>query len=161
MVVGLKIKLVFLLILLFSAGYLVIHLLSTNQLAKPSNVSRARLEGSTYVGAINRMQQASRIDNDKFTESLAELDKGFPSETKNYIYVSKLITPTRVQNVGIPKVDGLTPFVGGVTYTKVQEENLTLATLCYTDQPSKTEPPNMIFKEGKSPICPEGYYELS
>jgi hypothetical protein len=119
----------------------------------------ARIEARVNVGSLNKAQKIFHLQKNKFAKSVAELESRFDWETKYFIYVSKLITPTRVQSFATPKVDGLTPSVGGVIYTKVQDEDQLLATLCRSDQPSKTAPPEMIFKEGESPICPEGYHK--
>jgi hypothetical protein len=121
----------------------------------------AMSEARTYVGSINRSQQAHYLEKEKFAESLGELETGIPSETKNYIYASKLLAPTRVQSFATPKVDNLTPYVGAVILTKVKDEGTVLATLCKSDQTTKTAPPEMIFKEGEAPICPEGYHKES
>jgi type IV pilus assembly protein PilA len=117
----------------------------------------AQSEGKSFIGSINRAQRALFFDKQKFAKSLVELGIDISSETKNFIYVIKLITPTNVQSSATSRIDGLIQFVGGVTATLVQGEDTLLATLCKSDQPAKTPPPEMIFKDGVPPICPKGY----
>jgi Type IV pilin-like G and H, putative len=125
--------------------------------SEAENILPAQSEGKSLIGSINRAQRALFFDKQKFAKSLVELNIGIRSETKNFIYVIKLITPTNVQSSATSRIDGLVQFVGGVTATLVESEDTLLATLCQSDQPAKTPPPEMIFKDGVPPICPEGY----
>jgi type IV pilus assembly protein PilA len=57
-------------------------------IALPSFLNQAakakQSEGKSFVGAINRAQQAYRLENPKFATSFETLNVGLPTETNNY-----------------------------------------------------------------------------
>lgn len=61
-------------------------------IALPSFLNQAakakQSEASTYVGSLNRAQQAYYIENGKFAEDLDTLNAGVPTETQSYSYAT-------------------------------------------------------------------------
>ena len=114
-----------------------------------NQANRARQsEAQTYVGSMNRAQQAFYLENVSFTEEISELGLGIAADTQNYIYRAQEIgtedIQQAVQNVAIPS-DGeddpdfsesspLLAFVGavglGTTTGEATGEQTTVAVLC-------------------------------
>jgi type IV pilus assembly protein PilA len=102
-----------------------------------NQANRARQsEAVTYVGSINRAQQAYYLEQTSFTEAIAALGLGIPEDTQNYAYEAKVTaaagtTPTFVSNRAIPgakaadgtitkKADApVRAYVGGVSVAEV------------------------------------------
>jgi len=61
-------------------------------IALPSFLNQAakarQSEGSTYVGTLNRSQQAYYVEKGGFAETMKVLNAGVPEETTNYTYKS-------------------------------------------------------------------------
>jgi type II secretion system protein G len=59
-------------------------------IALPSFLNQANrakeTEASTYVGSVNRGQQAYRLENSEFSDALANLDVGIDDSTEYYSY---------------------------------------------------------------------------
>ena len=96
-------------------------------------------EAKTYIGSINRAQQAYRIENPTFAGSLNFLEIGIPTATVDYTYLilGNPNTPS-AQNTtsqAIP-TDGLTlrAYAGGVSVVGGQ----TSVVSCQTTVPSDT-----------------------
>ena len=115
-----------------------------------NQANRARQsEAQTYVGSMNRAQQAYYLENVSFTEDISDLGLGITEDTQNYIYRAQEIgtedIQQAVQNVAIPS-DGddenpafsesspLLAFVGavglGTTTGEATGEQTTVAVLC-------------------------------
>jgi hypothetical protein len=117
-------------------------------------------EGKYNIGAMSRAQQAYYLENDKFSTKLEELGLGINPETENYRY---RIVPQGNQRESVmmtaqAKSPGLRSYTGAVFVVKVKDENLTVAEICETDEPSST-PPAMPAapKTGTTEIqCPPG-----
>jgi hypothetical protein len=126
----------------------------------PSQANRARQsEGITYVGSMNRAQQAFFLENGKFASNLVELALGISSETELYKYQVLLLDSKKgVQNIGLAKKEGLKSYTG-LTYTKFNPEETTLALLCESIKPTRSFPPK--FNLTNFPTCPEGYVDLN
>lgn len=62
-------------------------------IALPSFLNQAakarQSEGSTYVGSLNRAQQAFYVENGKFADTLKTLNAGIKEKTDNFQYDSK------------------------------------------------------------------------
>ncbi|MEM7555415.1 MAG: type IV pilin-like G/H family protein [Cyanobacteria bacterium P01_A01_bin.84] len=127
---------------------------------KQANKARS-IEGKTYVGSMNRAQQAYILENNKFATNLKELQIGIKSETDNYTY--KVVSPPgnkSVMNMAQAKRTELNSYVGLVYVSKVNGENTTFTKLCQTNQ-SISKPPEMptISTSGKIQ-CPSGFQPL-
>ncbi len=133
-----------------------------------SQANKARqAEGKTYVGSMNRSQQAYFLENNKFATKLNELQLGIKSETDNYIF--KVVPQSNqvkgIMNIARAKRQGLKSYVGLVYLAKVGSEDFTIAKLCETSQ-SLSKPPKMpsLTKnsaKSKDIECPSGFKSLN
>jgi len=88
-------------------------------IALPSFLNQAnkakQTEARTYVGAINRAQQAYRLDNLMFGTDLANIGVGISQSTKNYTYnMSSATSAYGVYVQATPNDSALKPYIGGV-----------------------------------------------
>lgn len=122
-------------------------------------------EGKSYVGSMNRAQQAYLLENSKFATSIKELQLGIKSETDNYVYkIVPQSVPERVMNIAQAKREGINSYVGLVYITKVGNDNITISKLCETSQ-SLSKPPEMpkLAKDTSKSAdikCPSGFKSL-
>ena len=154
-----------------------------------NQANRARQsEARTYIGSMNRAQQAYYLERTAFTDSLAALGLGIP-ETTNYYTYEPVLGEFRVTNRGIAIDQGtgtgdspVRSYVGGVTVgvASVGEETVegearpiteatTLAILCEADAAPVNNGPTgadaLIDRqtvdglEGQ-PVCPGQYTSL-
>jgi uncharacterized protein YjbI with pentapeptide repeats len=123
-----------------------------------AQVTRAReSEGKNYVGAINRSQQAYRLENPEFATTMEELRVGLPTETENYrIEIVPQPDPRHsARATATAQRDGLRSYTGAVF---VLENGVTYAILCETDEPSQRPPemPAPPSSENDRLQCPVG-----
>lgn len=100
------------------------------------------LEAKTYVGSINRAQQANFEENKAFTNSFKALDLGIASQTVNYNYSIQKTKTTSLQ-YAIPRKDSLKSYVGGVFVipaTTNKSEMTTASILCEALKSGLTTP---------------------
>jgi len=109
-------------------------------------------EAKTYIGSINRGQQAYFIENNKFTDSLSALGIGISSETDNYSYNIELYREGSIAvSTANAKNSELKSF-GGLVYVKGKNsEKTTESILCQTNSPSLAFPDFKSIDE-----CPSG-----
>jgi len=132
--------------------------LTTNQThANPVKQSEAK----TYVGTMNRGQQAFFLEKNYFTSNLEELGLGIKSETENYKYKIVVINSTKaVQNIGLAKKSGLKSYTG-LTYIAQppnSSEPYSLTVLCESLSPTLQIPAKFDLKP--EPECPSGYTRI-
>lgn len=116
-----------------------------------SQANKARQsEGKQRLSAINSMQQAFQIDNDRFALTLEELEVGFISETENYQYEITGVDQTKALVTAAARSDELKSYIGAVF---VLEDGTAVGATCETDQPLETPPdtPELI---GSTVSCP-------
>ncbi|NEQ59922.1 MAG: prepilin-type N-terminal cleavage/methylation domain-containing protein [Moorea sp. SIO4A1] len=120
-------------------------------IALPSFLNQAnkakQSEAKTYVGSMNRAQQAYYLENDQFVTvetDFGELGLGVATQTKNYIYGVENGNTTKpsVSNYGDPATDdgdvdlesSLKAYQGVTALGEIEEtrEATTLAVLCET-----------------------------
>lgn len=147
-------------------------------IALPSFLNQAnkakQSEAKTYVGSMNRAQQAFYLENNRFAgEGLDEFGKlglGVATETDNYKYqIAGGGTGAKsVTNQGIVADDAapLKAYVGGVVIGTVEatSEATTLAVLCESDTAigvGGTNADEEEFGEESPPTCPGNYKNLS
>lgn len=145
-------------------------------IALPSFLNQAnkakQSEAKTYVGSMNRAQQATYMQDGSFAEGkeFGELGLGVNTQTENYIYsiaggVSSTVTnQARPYRTKAP----LKAYLGGVSLSSIAatSEATTLATLCEADAAvgindkldGKQE---LTFSADKAPSCPTNYSTLS
>lgn len=100
-------------------------------------------EGKTYVGSMNRAQQANFEEKKAFANSVEATGVGIKSQTMNYNYSIQTTKAASFQ-YGIPRKDTLKSYVGGVfvipaTTTK-KSEMTTASILCEALKPGLTTP---------------------
>lgn len=110
-------------------------------LALPSILSRAakakQSEAKTFVGAINRAQQAYRMENKSFATNTTTLKIGLPTETVNYAYIITTDTTTALVNANSKDAAALKSYAGGVV---VITSGVTLAAACQTEGVTSVAP---------------------
>jgi type IV pilus assembly protein PilA len=106
-------------------------------IALPSFLNQAnkakQSEAKTYIGSMNRAQQAYYLENTTFTNSIGALGLGIATQTVNYQYQITLGSSV-VTNQGVV-INGSAPlkaYVGGVEVTTqtATSEATTIAVLC-------------------------------
>lgn len=88
-------------------------------IALPSFLNQAnkakQSEAKTYVGSLNRGQQAYYLENNQFSPDIATLGIGIPTTTDSYTYTSA--GAAEAFSAGVPKLGGTSPvkgYAGGV-----------------------------------------------
>jgi uncharacterized membrane protein len=159
----------------FSGGFFLPNALFLNRISNDTNlpkdvevaspqssVSSARQsEAKTYIGSMNRAQQAFFLEKNYFAGNLAVLAIGISPETVNYKYQVMVLDSTKaVQNIAIAKDDGLKSYTGLVYLTKMPNdpEPYAIAILCESVKPTRQSPPKFILKP--EPECPSGYEKI-
>lgn len=117
-------------------------------------------QAKTYVGILNRAQQAFYAENKSFSTSIAKLGIGIPTKTENYTY-STLVQKNIAFNYAVSKQATLRSFVGAVflvpsTAPQAAKGDMNMLTiLCESKEPSMQKPPEPKLNKGKI-ICGAG-----
>ena len=113
-------------------------------IALPSFLSQAskakQTEAKTFVGAVNRAQQAFRMENQQFTGAIADLQLGVPAQSEYYGYTlsAAAASSTTVSAAPITNESStLRAYAGGVV---VLSTGLTKSQACMTTGVSGTAP---------------------
>ena len=106
-------------------------------IALPSFLNQAnkakQSEAKTYVGSMNRAQQAYYLENSAFTTSSAQLGLGIATSTENYSYAIGSANASSVTNKGVSQKASLKSYAGGVALADVAgggTDKTTIAVLC-------------------------------
>ncbi|MEB3211640.1 MAG: pentapeptide repeat-containing protein [Leptolyngbyaceae bacterium] len=128
-----------------------------------------RNEGATYIGSINRAQQAHYLEYETFAATIADLYLGITETTENYQLAIARTTDTYAIHTASPLQNDLPSYVG-VAYLRELEsgEASTQALLCVSTEPM-TEMPSLedwvaqieAKTSTESVMCPEGFSEYS
>lgn len=114
--------------------------------SKPTNA-----EAKSYVGAMNRAQQAYRQEQGQFAPSYKVLKSGLPIQTKNYQY-SMQVTPLAAFHRATPrhqKYDGLQKLKGHVGAVFATGPKTTaLPMFCQAESAGMSPPPYPIVRDG-------------
>ncbi|MBD0304576.1 MAG: hypothetical protein ICV85_21190 [Tolypothrix sp. T3-bin4] len=123
--------------------------------------SQPAVEGKQILNAMNRVQQAYYLENSKFATTIEQLPVGIKPETEKYQY--KILPQGKltssVMMTATAKSLESKSYTSAVFATKVNKENLTIAAICETNNPSKIPPTMLKFipsKEGGQIECPAG-----
>ncbi|MBC6475808.1 MAG: type IV pilin-like G/H family protein [Hormoscilla sp. GM102CHS1] len=141
-------------------------------IALPSFLNQAnkarQSEAKTYVGSMNRAQQAHFLENSEFAGDMNDLGLGISTQTDNYTYgiINSAGTgggaSTAVTNwaTGVATNAQLLSYVGGVNLGKQTStlESTTLAILCESNDIGKAQAAATYTTDG--PTCPTGYDSL-
>lgn len=127
-------------------------------------------EAKTYVGSMNRGQQAYYLEKNEFVtqdQDFGKLGLGVATETQNYQYkVADGGGSSAVINRGIVKLASapLKAYIGGVSLATIQQtsEATTLASLCEGQQAKGVGGPdgsgdNPTFTTTAPPTCPANF----
>src|SRR6478672_8974722 len=139
-------------------------------IALPSFLSCAnkgkQSEAKSYVGSMNKGQQAYFMEKDTFANSIEKLGIGIKNQTANYQY-SLQTTPKTAFSYGVALKNTTKPiksYVGAVFLVPVKKDKTkaakpqmetvveTVAILCETNRASTTRPANPINQKGV-PAC--------
>lgn len=114
--------------------------------SKPTNA-----EANSYVGAMNRAQQAYRREQGQFAPSYQALKSGLPIQTKNYQY-SMQVTPLAAFHRATPrhqKYDGFQKLKGHVGAVFATGPKTTARPiLCQAESAGMSPPPYPIVRDG-------------
>lgn len=125
-----------------------------------SNKAR-QSEAKTYIGLLNRSQQAFYLEHERFASNLDELDIGLKNETENYSYRIIQLNEYSVQSISLAKKQGLKNYLGVVWITEPNEGySSTLSKICESNHPS-TQLPVISeisrYANFEKVSCPDGY----
>lgn len=142
-------------------------------IALPSFLNQAnkakQSEAKTYVGSMNRAQQAYYLENNTFSTSIGSLGLGIATQTINYTYTaingdaSSVNNRATVINAAAP----LKAYVGAVEVTTQQatSEATTVAVLCESNNAMVNAGVNAsavtITTTAGAPTCPSSYVSLA
>jgi type IV pilus assembly protein PilA len=135
-------------------------------IALPSFLNQANKakesESKSYVGSMNRTQQAYFLENNKFSTGLGDLGLGINSSTVNYTYSITIgSTNSGVFNISYPSnTTLLRTHTGGVQVGKVgtASETTSLAILCQSKDPATGASTGAILSSTEAPKCSEPTY---
>jgi len=108
-------------------------------IALPSFLNQAnkakQSEAKTYVGSMNRAQQAYYLEKGEFTDGLGDLGLGIRPTTDNYVYstASTGATGSVAYSSGETRSESLKAYAGGVGVVNVSDadtDKTTIAVLC-------------------------------
>jgi type II secretory pathway pseudopilin PulG len=130
-------------------------------ITSPGLANKARAsEAKTYIGSINRSQQAFRLENSKFAEDFATLDIGIPSDSEYYQYEIAIADDDMAVATATAKTRGISSLAGAVFILGSDTDfPTTQAILCESNKSSKTAPDLPTVSEDDNPQCAPGSSE--
>jgi hypothetical protein len=127
--------------------------------------SDPQTEAKNYVGAMNRANQAFYLENERFAKTLDELQIGIKPETENYRYriIPQGNSKGSVVSTATAKKPGLKSYTGFVYTKKLDDETITIALVCESNQASTRAPiaPKLPRTPNQEVQCPAGSTSLS
>ncbi|MFM6863905.1 MAG: type IV pilin-like G/H family protein [Dolichospermum sp.] len=127
-------------------------------IALPSFLSQAakskQTEAKTFVGAVNRAQQAHRMENIAFSSDLASLQVNIPTQTEYYGYTIPTVAATNTIFNAVPvagETSTLRAYAGGVS---VLANGQTSAVACMTTAVSGSAPTITFLATGAACATP-------
>ena len=137
-------------------------------IALPSFLNQAnkakQSEAKTYIGSMNRAQQAYYLENSRFIDQIPSLGLGIASSTANYQYgISGGATAAAsvATNKATPTTASLKGYSGGVALTDVANstDKTTSAVLCEASTAGITAPGDST-STGSDVSCASGMTEI-
>ena len=113
-----------------------------------------QIEAKTYIGALNRGQQAHALEKNAFASSVTDLEIGVPLDSENYSYSVVLEGKDKAIATATPKRADLKGFTGAVTRSGYMSK----AIVCQSDAPSTAAPASPTLS-GSSLQCAAGSSE--
>ena len=136
-------------------------------IALPSFLNQAnkakQSEAKTYVGSMNRGQQAHYVEFSAFTADVNRLGVGIESNTTNYTYTINHNVATDdseyAMSQGASNSAALRSYAGNVYLEAISElsETTSKAILCESNTPGVVTTPSLTAADGD---CPGGYTKL-
>ncbi|WP_375471652.1 type IV pilin-like G/H family protein [uncultured Nostoc sp.] len=143
-------------------------------IALPSFLNQAnkakQSEAKTYVGSMNRAQQAFYLENSSFSTSIGALGLGIATQTVNYTYTAVSGGDVSSINNRATVINGAAPlkaYVGAVEVTTqaATSEATTVAILCESNSAMVNNGVNAsavtIGYTAGAPTCPSTYISLA
>lgn len=147
-------------------GFIGMMLLAIGLPSFLNQANRAReAEAKSYVGSMNRAQQAYRIEYPSFSNNLEDLQIGIPSETEHYSYEIYVLEPTlATMQVATAKQPELNSYIGLVWLEGLgaTASVYTTTLLCVSNEPTTVIPEEPTVVEGVNGselACPAGFSE--
>jgi type II secretion system protein G len=107
-------------------------------------------EAVTYVGSMNRAQQAYRLENAAFAPTVAELNLGITEKTANYTYSVSTADANEAHADGDPADPVTLRGYRGLTYIKLDNlKNATTAALLCVGAPGDGVPGSTVTDPGE------------
>jgi len=125
-------------------------------IALPSFLNQAakarQAEGKNNVGAVNRAQQAFRLENPTFASDFATLAIGIPSQGNNYTFNITTSTGTEAVVTAESGDESIKQYSGGVS---IDTQGQTFAISCESQEINQAAPAPAPLAEGEA-RCPGG-----
>jgi type II secretory pathway pseudopilin PulG len=116
-------------------------------IALPSFLSQAnkakQSEAKTYIGSLNKAQQAFYVENTAFSSSITQLGVGIQTKTTNYEYKCEILGSDGVcKGESYDAATSSLRSYAGLTYllTGTDIETTTTSIICETNKPTGTAP---------------------
>lgn len=146
------------------AGFVVVPLLLA--IALPSFINQANQvkasEGRSYTGSMNRAQQAYFLEEERFSETVADLGLGIAEGTENYQFQVTMLDDLAVRNVALPQ-DASGSTYAGYVWVSTLSDGSAWSTAQVCEGPYSPEPPPPIElptlpTNDETPLpCPDGF----
>lgn len=135
-------------------------------IALPSFLNQANKakesEAKSYVGSMNRTQQAYLLENNTFTSEINKLGLGIATSTTNYTYGVPTANKTAAASVSYPaNTNLLRTHTGGVQVftSTTTSETTSVAILCQSIKPAEGKADGVAFAAAAAPTCKATDYE--
>jgi type IV pilus assembly protein PilA len=111
-------------------------------------------EAKTYMGSINRGQQAFHLENSHFAPTLADLEMGIPETTEKYQYTISVTEKDMTVATAMAKQGGLKSITGAVFVTEVEGVGeTTVSIVCLSNSSTQTPPTVPTLISAGKPQC--------
>lgn len=112
-------------------------------------------EAKTYIGSMNRAQQAYHLETNRFSSNIKLLGIGIKAETKHYSYIVSRAAKDMVISISVPKQPTIKSYVGiawmpqNVNAKMKEADIIPMAVLCEAEKPGMTGAPTPLPVEEK------------
>ena len=117
-------------------------------------------EAKTYVGSINRGQQLSFLENDKFSDDIETIGLGIPTETNSYTYEIAISEDDMTVVHAVPLDKRRSSFTGAVFLVETEEGSTTESIICQSKGASRVAPDTPILSSSGGLSCSDDATEL-
>ncbi|MGJ3247003.1 MAG: pentapeptide repeat-containing protein [Elainellaceae cyanobacterium] len=130
-----------------------------SSLLEPQRQQAIESEARSYVGSMNRAQQAYYLERGEFSDTVDALGLGIASETEYYRYDIMQVSAIGVMQMAIPKAEGHTSYLGIVAVFANASEQITQARLCTATEPlsDRLDLPPIASLVDETISCPAGF----